>query len=103
MSFISIEFSGMSEVMFYVTGLSFAYEQAPKSMKSVVQSFWLLTVAIGNAVIVIITEMKLFESQAYEFLLYFCLMIICMIIFIFSACKFRRQKLAQKTVKRDVP
>ncbi|XP_031635549.1 peptide transporter family 1-like [Contarinia nasturtii] len=94
---------GMSEVMFYVTGLTFAYEQAPKSMKSVVQSFWLLTVAIGNAVIVVITELKLFESQVHEFLLYFCLMIVCMIIFICHAFRFRRLNSAQNLLKQDVP
>lgn len=35
------------EILFSITGLEFAYSQAPNSMKSVVQSFWLLTVAAG--------------------------------------------------------
>ena len=35
------------EIMFSVTGIEFAYSQAPNSMKSMVQSFWLLTVSAG--------------------------------------------------------
>lgn len=34
------------EIMFSITGLDFAYSQSPASMKSVLQSAWLLTV--GN-------------------------------------------------------
>ena len=34
-----------AEVLFSVTGLEFAYSQAPISMKSVVQAFWCLTSA----------------------------------------------------------
>jgi solute carrier family 15 (oligopeptide transporter), member 1 len=41
------------EVMFSVTGLEFAYSQAPKSMKSLLQASWLLTVALGNVVVVV--------------------------------------------------
>ena len=36
------------EIMFSVTGIEFAYSQAPNSMKSMVQSFWLLTVSAGE-------------------------------------------------------
>ncbi|RMX37229.1 hypothetical protein pdam_00011389 [Pocillopora damicornis] len=45
-----------SEVMFSVTGLGFAYSQAPASMKSVLQSFWLLTVAFGDLIVVILAS-----------------------------------------------
>ncbi|MBL0310358.1 MAG: POT family MFS transporter [Bacteroidetes bacterium] len=36
------------EVMVSVTGLEYAYTQAPLSMKSTVMAFWLLTVSVGN-------------------------------------------------------
>jgi POT family proton-dependent oligopeptide transporter len=39
----------LAEVMVSITGLEFAYSQAPKRMKSTIMSFWLLTVAAGNA------------------------------------------------------
>ena len=38
----------LAEVMVSVTGLEFAYTQAPKSMKSVIMGIWLLTVSLGN-------------------------------------------------------
>jgi proton-dependent oligopeptide transporter, POT family len=37
-----------AEVMVSITGLEFSYTQAPKKMKSVVMSLWLLAVSIGN-------------------------------------------------------
>lgn len=37
-----------SEVMVSIVGLEFAYTQAPRAMKSVVMSFFLLSVAVGN-------------------------------------------------------
>lgn len=79
----------LGEVMFSVTGLSFSYEQAPESMKSVVQAFWLLTVAFGNVIIVAIAEAEFFESQVYEFILFAVLMFIDMLIFMFLAYNYK--------------
>lgn len=70
-----------AEVMFSVTGLEFAYSQAPSSMKSLLQACWLLTVAFGNVIVVIIAELKFFQSQAYEFFLFAVMMFIDMAIF----------------------
>lgn len=38
----------MAEVLVYLTGLEYAYAQAPVSMKSTIMSFWLLTISLGN-------------------------------------------------------
>jgi len=38
----------IAEVMVSITGLEFAYTQAPRRMKSTVMGFWLLAVATGN-------------------------------------------------------
>jgi POT family proton-dependent oligopeptide transporter len=46
----------ISEVLVSVTGLEFAYSQAPKRMKSTIMGFWLLTVAIGNGLVSILAE-----------------------------------------------
>lgn len=43
-----------AEVLFSVTGLEFAYSQAPISMKSVVQAIWCLTSAGGDLITIII-------------------------------------------------
>ncbi len=41
----------IAEVLVSVTGLEFAYTQAPKRMKSTVMGFWLLSVAFGNILV----------------------------------------------------
>jgi POT family proton-dependent oligopeptide transporter len=38
----------MGEVLVSITGLEFAYSQAPRRMKSTIMGLWLLTVALGN-------------------------------------------------------
>ena len=45
------------------TGLEFAYTQAPPSMKSVVQSFWLLTTCFGNIIDIFFVEIQLWDTQ----------------------------------------
>ncbi|XP_043586858.1 peptide transporter family 1 isoform X1 [Bombus pyrosoma] len=75
----------MGEVMFSVTGLEFAFTQAPASMKSLLQASWLLTVAFGNLIVVIVAEISIFDRQVYEFLLFAGLMFIDIIIFAIMA------------------
>lgn len=53
----------MGEVMFSVTGLEFSFTQAPASMKSVLTSVWLLTVAFGNLIVVFIVEGNFLDAQ----------------------------------------
>lgn len=47
------------EVMLSITGLEFAYSQAPESMKAVCSAAWLLTVAVGNFVVIFFNEINL--------------------------------------------
>lgn len=70
-----------SEVMFSVTGLGFAYSQAPSSMKSVLQSFWLLTVAFGDLIVVILASVTPVKGVEKEMFLYGGLMGVIAIIF----------------------
>ncbi|RWS14184.1 solute carrier family 15 member 1-like protein [Dinothrombium tinctorium] len=73
------------EVMFSITGLEFSYSQAPSSMKSVLQAAWLLTVAFGNLLVVIIIEYLVFEKQTYEFFFFAGLMALDMLVFAIMA------------------
>ena len=79
----------LGEVMFSVTGLEFSYSQAPVTMKSVLQACWLLTVAFGNVIVVIVAELKIFDSQASEFFLFAGLMFVDMILFMWLAYRYK--------------
>ncbi|KAM9347796.1 solute carrier family 15 member 2 [Symphorus nematophorus] len=73
------------EVLFSITGLEFSYSQAPANMKSVLQGGWLLTVAFGNVIVLIVAEGAGLE-QWKEFLLFACLLLGVCIIFSIMAC-----------------
>lgn len=73
------------EVMFSITGLEFSYSQAPTNMKSVLQAGWLLTVAFGNVIVLIVAEGAGLE-QWTEFLLFAGLLVGVCIIFSIMAC-----------------
>ncbi|XP_009080717.1 PREDICTED: solute carrier family 15 member 1 [Acanthisitta chloris] len=51
------------EVVFSVTGLEFSYSQAPSNMKSVLQAGWLLTVAVGNIIVLIVAGASKIDKQ----------------------------------------
>ena len=61
----------ISEVLNSVTGLEFAYSQAPASMKSTVQSFWLLTTCIGNIIVIFLVSVKIGNTQVWVGILNF--------------------------------
>ncbi|KAF0026756.1 hypothetical protein F2P81_021493 [Scophthalmus maximus] len=73
------------EVMFSITGLEFSYSQAPANMKSVLQAAWLLTVAFGNVIVLIVAEGAGLE-QWKEFLLFAGLLLGVCIIFSIMCC-----------------
>ncbi|KAM9710817.1 solute carrier family 15 member 2 [Menidia menidia] len=68
------------EVMFSITGLEFSYSQAPANMKSVLQAGWLLTVAFGNVIVLIVAEGAGLE-QWTEFLLFAGLLLAVCLLF----------------------
>lgn len=74
--------------MFSVTGLEFSYTQAPESMKSVLQACWLLAVAFGNIIVVIVAEVNFFDSQASEFFLFAGCMVLNVMLFIWLASRY---------------
>ena len=40
------------EILFSITGLEFAYSQAPQSMKAILQAAWLMTTAVGSLIVI---------------------------------------------------
>jgi POT family proton-dependent oligopeptide transporter len=47
-----------SEVLVSITGLEFAYTQAPRAMKSTIMSFWLLCVTFGNLLVAFLAPLQ---------------------------------------------
>jgi POT family proton-dependent oligopeptide transporter len=47
-----------SEVLVSITGLEFAYTQAPRAMKSTIMGFWLLTVTLGNILVAFLAPLQ---------------------------------------------
>ena len=72
----------IGEVMNSATGLEFAYTQAPPSMKSVVQAFWLLTTCIGNLIDVFLVEIELYPTQTGEYYILAFIMLGAAMIFV---------------------
>ncbi|KAF2882325.1 hypothetical protein ILUMI_23849 [Ignelater luminosus] len=79
----------MGEIMFSITGLEFAYSQAPSSMKSVLQACWLLTTAFGNLIVVIVESIEPFHDQSNTFFLYAGLMLLDMAVFSLMAVRYK--------------
>ncbi|XP_041822638.1 solute carrier family 15 member 1b [Chelmon rostratus] len=69
------------EVVFSVTGLEFSYSQAPSNMKSVLQAGWLLTVAVGNIIVLIVAEAAKLPDQWAEYILFASLLVFVCIVF----------------------
>jgi POT family proton-dependent oligopeptide transporter len=86
------------EVMLSVTGLEFAFSQAPAYMKSTIMSFWLITVAVGNLLVASFTNLnhRLIKAQgAAEFLFYALLMLAVAGIFTLCARRYREPVAAE--------
>ncbi|KAM7031206.1 solute carrier family 15 member 1-like [Passerculus sandwichensis] len=74
-----------AEVLFSVTGLEFSYSQAPSNMKSVLQAGWLLTVAVGNIIVLIVAGVSAIQQQWAEYVLFAALLLVVCIIFAIMA------------------
>lgn len=73
------------EIMFSITGLEFSYSQAPRSMKSILQACWLMAVAIGNLIVVLVTKNRFFENPSNESYLFGVLMFLDIMLFVVLA------------------
>jgi hypothetical protein len=75
----------VAEIMFSISGLAFAYSQAPESMKSVLQAVWILTFGIGDLIVIIVAESNFIKNQVNEYLLFSFLILISTLIFGFMS------------------
>lgn len=78
----------LSEVLVSITGLEFAYSQAPKRMKSTVMGFWLLTVALGNALVAFLAHFSHLALVNF-FWLFAGLMAVASVIFAMRAAAYK--------------
>ncbi|KAJ7520748.1 hypothetical protein O6H91_19G021100 [Diphasiastrum complanatum] len=77
----------VGEILFSITGLEFAYSQAPQSMKSLIQSAWLFTVSAGNLLTVIIVAAignRLSKANEFFFFAGGCLVAMLLMIWLGS-------------------
>ena len=76
------------EVLVSVTGLEFAYTQAPRSMKSTIMSFWYLTIAAGNLLTAWVSDLNRFRGAAY-FAFFAGLVLVAAVLFSLVARRYR--------------
>ena len=89
-----------SEIMISITGLEFAYTQAPPRMKSTIMGFWLLTVALGNKLVAVITRVSDMELN-HLFWLFAGLMALAAILFGIRASLYTYQDFTQSGSGKD--
>ncbi len=78
----------VAEIMVSITGLEFAYTQAPRSMKSTMMSFWLITVFIGNLLTAYISKINIFDGAMFFYFFAFLVFGVSFI-FIYTASRYR--------------
>jgi POT family proton-dependent oligopeptide transporter len=80
----------MAEVMISITGLEFAYTQAPRAMKSSIMSIWLLTVFFGNLITAYVSQVNFFPVASTGYFMFFAiLMAVFACIFWFMGTRYK--------------
>jgi proton-dependent oligopeptide transporter, POT family len=76
------------EILISITGLEFAYSQAPRSMKSTIMSLFFLTVFVGNVITGVVAQLNTFKGA--DFFYFFAgLMAVVGVIFVFIAARYK--------------
>lgn len=87
----------MAEVMISITGLEFAYTQAPRAMKSSIMSIWLLTVFFGNLITAYVSQINFFPIASTGYFMFFAvLMGLSAITFWYMGTKYRVKNYMEK-------
>ncbi len=83
-----------SEVLVSVTGLEFAYTQAPRAMKSTIMGFWLLCVTFGNILVAFLAPLQML-SLATFFWTFAGLMVVAALLFVALAATYKGKSYLQ--------
>ncbi len=87
----------MAEVLISITGLEFAYTQAPPSMKSTIMSIWLLTVFFGNMITAYVSKVNFFPVGSTGYFFFFAvLMAVFACIFWYMGTQYKVKNYMQK-------
>jgi len=70
----------MGEILVSVTGLEFAYSQAPRSLRSTIMSIWFLAIAAGNLLTAVLSKLVRLDG-ASNFWMYAVLMLLAAVVF----------------------
>lgn len=79
----------LGENFLYIANLTFAYKESPSSMKSAMQAFAFITIALGNGIVSIISGTRIFKSRAAELFFFAGILFIDQIIFACLAAKYK--------------
>jgi POT family proton-dependent oligopeptide transporter len=85
-----------AEVLVSVTGLEFAYTQAPRAMKSTIMGFWLLTFSFGNMLVAFLAPLQAL-SLATFFWIFAGLMAVAAVVFVILASRYRGKTYLQQS------
>ncbi len=83
-----------AEVLVSITGLEFAYTQAPRAMKSTIMGFWLLSVTVGNVLVAFLAPLQTLSLTTF-FWTFAGLMAVAALIFAVIAAFYRGKSYLQ--------
>jgi len=92
----------LSEILVSTTGLEFAYTQAPREMKGIIQSLWLLTTTLANVAVAIASALNVFTG-AGQFFFYGGLALLAAGAMAFMARHYQVHEYYQQDVGGSVP
>ncbi len=90
-----------AEVLVSVTGLEFAYTQAPRAMKSTIMGFWLLCVTFGNVLVAFLAPMESILDLSDFFWLFTGLMVTGAVLFMGLAYTYKGKTYLQQAVPAE--
>ncbi|CAG0879055.1 unnamed protein product [Cyprideis torosa] len=76
----------IGEVMFAVTRVEFNYTESPHSMRTLLAAVESVCSALGNLLIIILKQMNLFDSMAFDFIFFAILMALADLFLLYMSC-----------------